>query len=156
MIFREEKGVRMPFKKFEKLLDCLPWLAQQHIWRYVFASRFSRHNVILDVACGVGYGADHLSKSGKTVVGVDNSLESIVFARKNYPSPNLHFIQADCGALPFRTRTFDLVTSFETIEHIIDRSGYLHEIRRSLKPEGTFLCSTPNKNHSLGHMDDVP
>jgi len=155
MTFQECKGGEMTIKKFEKLLDCVQWLTQQHIWRYVFASRFAENKIILDVACGVGYGADYLSNSGETVIGVDSSLESIVFARKNYPSPNLFFIQADCGSLPFRNQTFDLVVSFETIEHLPDRDGYLHEIRRTSKPNGTFLCSTPNKNHSLYHIDHI-
>lgn len=42
---------------------------QEHINRYVFASNFVMNKIVLDVACGTGYGSNCLLKSAKMVVG---------------------------------------------------------------------------------------
>ena len=46
---------------------------------------------------------------------------------------------------PFRDALFDVIVSFETIEHVTDYRVYLAEVRRVLKDEGLFICSTPNR-----------
>jgi SAM-dependent methyltransferase len=48
-------------------------------------------------------------------------------------------------ALSFPDASFDVVVSFETIEHIPDDEAYLDEMRRVCRPGGLFLCSTPNR-----------
>ncbi|MCW4015694.1 MAG: class I SAM-dependent methyltransferase, partial [Candidatus Bathyarchaeota archaeon] len=49
--------------------------------------------------------------------------------------------------LPFKDNSFDLVVSFQVIEHIAPKEvvTYLHEIKRVLRPDGTFTVTTPNK-----------
>lgn len=51
----------------------------------------------------------------------------------------------DGTKLGFKNSTFDVVCSFETIEHIENYKGFLSEIQRVLKPEGLFIVSTPSK-----------
>ncbi|MEE3228813.1 MAG: class I SAM-dependent methyltransferase, partial [Chloroflexota bacterium] len=43
---------------------------------------------------------------------------------------------------------FDVICSFETIEHMRDVDGYLKEIKRVLKPSGLFIVSTPMVSES--------
>src|SRR5205823_2407850 len=59
----------------------------------------------------------------------------------------LRFVQASCTALPFPDRSFDLIVSFETIEHIDGESQVrmLEEFDRVLKPEGLVVLSSPNR-----------
>ena len=47
--------------------------------------------------------------------------------------------------LPFGGPIFDVVTTFETIEHVFDFMACLREFRRVLKEDGILLCSIPNK-----------
>lgn len=145
----------MTWEAWEKLLDCPSWLAQQHVGRYVFAAENAEGKTILDVACGVGYGTDLLGKQARLAVGVDNAENSISFARESYPGKSISFIRGDGGSLPFPDDAFDLITSFETIEHLSDPGIFLAEIGRILNPDGVFLCSTPNREHSLGHVDHI-
>jgi ubiquinone/menaquinone biosynthesis C-methylase UbiE len=44
---------------------------------------------------------------------------------------------------------FDVVISFQLIEHIHDDKTLVDEVFRVLKPGGKFICTTPNKLMSL-------
>jgi SAM-dependent methyltransferase len=85
------------------------------------------------------------------VVGIDVEVETVRYARARYGAPpNLGFVQADASAIPLKTASFDVVCSFETIEHLHDVSAYLAEVRRVLTPTGVFVVSTPHAQRSTG------
>ena len=118
------------------------WLP--HIERYRFASHVAPGKVILDVACGTGYGSDLLAGlAAKRVVGGDASPEALSFAAHTFRRENLSFLKLDGIRLPFRSSTFDAVVSFETVEHMRDPDQFLRECARVLRPNGILLCSTP-------------
>lgn len=121
-------------------------LEQEHLNRYYFALRYTKNKKVLDIACGTGYGTAIISQVAKQVIGVDISLDSIVHARENYSKKNTEFLQGTATNLHFfKNNSFDVVVSFETIEHIRDHHTYLMEVKRVLKDKGIFICSTPNK-----------
>ena len=134
-------------------------LLQDHIKRYKFASKLVKHAKVLDIACGNGYGTNILSKSAKSVVGVDISKEAIDFATKKYENKNVEFYQSDAKSLNFSASSFEYVVSFETIEHLSKEGAkeFLEEIKRVLKPSGKLIISTPdNRNASLGKKPANP
>lgn len=53
-------------------------------------------------------------------------------------------VLGDGQALPFQSATFDAVTATEVIEHVRYPYRLLREIRRTLRPDGRLLMSTPN------------
>ena len=114
-----------------------------HLKRYVFAEPWCRGKEVLDVACGVGYGSEYLGRVARRVLGGDVSPESIAYARTRYASPNVEFEVLDAASLPFGDGSFDVVVSFETIEHLEDRDAYLAEVARVLRRGGYYLVSTP-------------
>lgn len=119
---------------------------EDHIERYKFAVKYVNDKCVLDIACGVGYGSKCLSNGGASrVVGVDISKEAVSYAKTNYKSINLNFLRGDATRLPFQNNYFDIVVSFETIEHIPDHRKFLAEVSRILKAGGTFIVSTPNR-----------
>ncbi len=120
------------------------WLEHWH--RYHFVASMARDRRVLDVASGEGYGSALLALTAREVVGVDAAADAIAHARTAYKDKrNLRFVSADCSALPFPDAAFDLVVSFETIEHITAQREFLAEIRRVLAPGGLLLLSSPNK-----------
>jgi len=122
---------------------------QEHINRYVFALKFVKNKIILDVACGTGYGTDFLVKNGaKKAIGLDISTDAINYAKNVYKKQNLSFIQGNSINLPFHDKSFDVIISFETIEHIKEHDKFLNECWRVLRNGGLFICSTPNKRVS--------
>ena len=72
---------------------------------------------------------------------------TIEHARLRYPAAE--FVQGDIQRLPFEDGAFDLVVSFETIEHVPDPERVLDELRRVLVDEGVLVISTPNKDQYL-------
>jgi SAM-dependent methyltransferase len=118
----------------------------EHVARYRWATRWIRGAVVLDVACGTGYGAPLLWDSGaRRLISVDLSLPALRFGRDQY---GLRAVQADAQLLPFAPESFDVVVSLETIEHVPHADRFLEEVRRVLRPDGRLLLSTPDRNYS--------
>ncbi len=118
----------------------------EHWHRYHAIQRLVAGKRVLDVACGEGYGSALLSRTAAKVSGVDISSEAIAHASDTYSTqPNLEFIEASCTNLPFADHSFEVVVSFETIEHIAEHDAFLNEIKRVLMPDGLLVISSPNK-----------
>ena len=114
----------------------------EHLYRYQFATRYVRGRSILDIACGEGYGTRSLVEAGAaSVVGVDISAEACRHAKERY---GVDARVGDGVSIPLPTGSLDVVVSFETIEHIAEPERFVRECARVLKPDGTFLISTPN------------
>ena len=125
--------------------DKTKFLFQEHSLRYLFASQFVKSKTVLDAACGTGYGASIMLDAGaKKVVGIDNSSEAIEYCKKNYKKNNLEFKTEDCEKTNLDD-IFDVVVSFETIEHLKNQDSFVSEVKRVLKNDGIFIVSTPNK-----------
>jgi ubiquinone/menaquinone biosynthesis C-methylase UbiE len=102
--------------------------------------------VVLDIACGEGYGTNLLSKVATKVSGVDIDANTIVEASLKNKSENIEFKEGNTSNIPFENSLFDVVVSFETIEHHNQHHEMLKEIKRVLKPGGLLIISTPDKH----------
>lgn len=98
---------------------------------------------MLDIACGTGYGMRILSEVARTVVGADLDVEAVRSAQGAGP-----VVVTDGTALPFRTAALDVVTTFETLEHLEHRGAFLAELARVLAPGGGLVLSTPNATYT--------
>ena len=120
-------------------------LWQEHINRYVFALSYVQSKTVLDVACGTGYGTELISKTADFVVGLDISRKALTYAKKHYAKDSkTNFMLADANNLPFRDSVFDIIVSFETIEHLRRYESFLQELKCVLKRSGKLIISTPN------------
>lgn len=117
----------------------------EHLHRYRLARILAKGKDVLDVACGEGYGSDLLAEVAHSVSGVDISADAVDNARQTYSRANLCFIQGSCTGLPCDDASFDMVVSFETIEHHDQHELMVAELRRVLRPGGVMLISTPNR-----------
>lgn len=114
-----------------------------HLRRYETASWYVKGKRVLDIACGTGYGSQMLFKAGaKSVVGVDICSQTIDDAKQNYQAPGVEFVCADAEQFE-RLEMFDVIVSFETIEHLKHPDNFLKRIRQHLLPDGVFLLSAP-------------
>ena len=120
-----------------------PGIVALHLKRYEFALPYCRGATVLDAGCGVGYGTAHLAQVAERVVGVDVSHDAVSYARAHYAGANVEFHVADVLELPFADDSFDVVCSFEIVEHVADAERFVTELARVLKPGGRLVLSTP-------------
>jgi SAM-dependent methyltransferase len=121
-----------------------PGIVALHLKRYLFAQPYCAGKVVLDAACGSGYGSAALGHVATRVVGIDVHVPAVEYAQSRYGGGNVEFEVMDVAALRFDGDSFDVVVSFETIEHVQDQQAFLREVTRVLRPSGTFVVSTPN------------
>lgn len=119
--------------------------AVEHLTRYAFCIPYIKNKKVLDVACGEGYGVHLMASEALSVVGADIDNRTIEHANKKYSKDNVQFVQASGQFLPFADDNFDVVISFETIEHVAEQEKLLEEIARVLTRTGLLIISTPNE-----------
>jgi SAM-dependent methyltransferase len=120
----------------------------EHLHRYALATRYCKNKIVLDIACGEGYGSHILSQHAAIVTGVDIDGQAIKHAKAKYPGENLCFMQGSTDQIPLEDATVDVVVSFETIEHHDRHNEMMREIKRVLKTDGLLIISTPDKKYS--------
>ncbi|MBX4205638.1 class I SAM-dependent methyltransferase [Candidatus Microgenomates bacterium] len=101
---------------------------------------------ILDDGCASGRMANEISKvfPKAKVTAIDVYKKSIKYGSKKYP--HIKFVQADAHKLPFRSNSFDLVTCYEVIEHLVDPGKALMEMKRVMKKNGRTLVAMDSGN----------
>jgi ubiquinone/menaquinone biosynthesis C-methylase UbiE len=145
----EVSGERMIEGAYVRSLDAYV-IYIMHTASYAFAQRFCAGSSVLDLGCGSGYGAARIAEKAAYVHGVDVDGGAVEFARDRYGRDNLEFSKIESGQpLPFHDQSYDVVLSFQVIEHVSDHDAYLAEARRVLKQGGVILVITPDRRHRL-------
>ena len=98
---------------------------------------------IADLGCGSGVFSNALRQRGYECTGVDLSPALIRIARQKYPG--IEFIEGDVENLPFADASFDGVLLAGILHHFSDRSRFVAEVKRILKPGGKFVAFDPNR-----------
>lgn len=122
---------------------------QEHLARYLFASRFVQDKRVLELGCGKGYGSFYLAHFANQVIGCDLNHKSLAFAKEHYQRANLRFLSHDVNqkdAFGVLGAPFDVIVSHEVIEHIHPSQTplFLSAVVSLLKEDGILLLSTPN------------
>jgi len=103
---------------------------------------------VLDLGCAGGFMAEALTFKGARVTGIDPASQAIEAARARAKSIGQP-IRYDVGVgedLPYETESYDAVVCVDVLEHVSDLTEVLSEVARVLKPGGTFLFDTINRN----------
>jgi SAM-dependent methyltransferase len=118
----------------------------EHRARYHWASSVARGRRVLDAGCGMAYGSALLAAAGASdVTGVDWAEEVLDDARRAMPA-GVELVAGDVTDLGFDDGAFDLIVSFEVIEHLDQPDLALDEFRRLLAPGGLLVVSSPNRD----------
>lgn len=125
-----------------------------HWQRYLYFRPWYEDAVVVDAACGEGYGTDYSSIFSSQSHGVDVSEEAVSHATTAYPHGNFN-VDDVCN---YDYSQADVVTSFETIEHLPDPEKFLNALKACT---GKIIISTPNRklydpNAKLGDKPTNP
>lgn len=112
--------------------------------RYKFARELCPGKSVLDAACGTGYGSAMVGEYARQVVGIDSSHEAIQYAQQSYGSQNVRFQKMFVESINLEPEMFDVVISFETLEHLLAPRTALLEFARLLTKNGIGIFSVPN------------
>jgi len=121
------------------------YLHLMHIATYEYAKNLVKDKKVLDFGCGSGYGTHMLSENAESIVGVDISSEAVDYAKKEYNSSNLSFMTIS----ELENEKFDVITSFQVIEHVPNDHEYTAKLSKLLNPGGILIISTPDKKNRL-------
>ncbi len=122
-----------------------------HWQRYLYFQPWYVDAKVIDAASGEGYGLGYAAQFAKEAIGFDLSTEAVSFSAAKYGQAR--FFAGDVCEIDYSQA--DLVTSFETIEHLPDPAKFLARLSRC---PGRIVISTPNRlNHSPGNqLGDKP
>jgi 2-polyprenyl-3-methyl-5-hydroxy-6-metoxy-1,4-benzoquinol methylase/glycosyltransferase involved in cell wall biosynthesis len=113
----------------------------EHLARYRFlAQLFSGKETVLDAGCGVGLGAELISKKVRRVFALDRAYSSFIDKKNN----RISFAGGDLFHLPFNGKRFDAILLLEVIEHLQKPDEVMEELLPLLADDGFLALSTPN------------
>lgn len=119
-------------------------------WEYKQALKWiSKGDTILEIACGNGNFLKEASKKASYCVGID-------FSAKPYKDKNIEIIKDDyLEFLTNNSNKFDVIVSFQFIEHVSDINNYFNLIKKSLNTNGRLILSTPDNKSIIIKKEEV-
>ncbi len=112
--------------------------------RYRRAASLAQGKDVLEVGCGSGIGLAHVSKFGRSVVGLEYSAQNIE-RLKMQKYCTFPVVSGDAEKLPFQNNSFDLIIALAMI-YYVDFESFIQSAQRVLRPGGRIFFCTSNKN----------
>jgi len=115
--------------------------------RYKFCNTYIRGKTVLDIPCGVGWGAS-LLRGSQSVIGIDISPGAIEFAKKQYRHKRMQFYVGNMESICLEDNVIDVIICLEGFEHISREAcgRFIEESKRVLKTQGLLIMSCPVLN----------
>ncbi len=126
-----------------------------HDERYELAAMFCHGKSVLEIGCGAGYGAAILAREAASVYAFDYSQEAIEYCKEHYLADNINFYMVDFHDYQVKSHFYDVVVTYEFLEHIMDGDRLMVLIKEALVPGGMAFISTPKPpGHSRFHVHE--
>ena len=109
---------------------------------------------VLDIGCAYGELVKGLNDMGVEAYGIDGSEYAINNSDPSIRS-KLFKVNLNSDPFPFEDKTFDVIGSFYSVEHIHDIDFFAKELRRTLKDNGVAWFLTPNEGLEGRNDTDV-
>ena len=112
--------------------------------RYLYSIEYSKNKKVLDCGCGYGWGTFLLDNFASNITAIDINTNALDFARHTWPVINSNFQEHSILDLPNLGETFDVILSFEVIEHLSKNDGekYLENMSKVLREKGRLIMSS--------------
>ena len=104
---------------------------------------------VLDIGCGGGLISELLAKKNGNVTGIDENIYNIKQAREHAKMGSIKINYKNQSLDTFykkNKKKYDLILCLEVLEHVNDVKKTLDKISELMKPGGTLILSTINRN----------
>ncbi|MBN1981605.1 MAG: class I SAM-dependent methyltransferase [Chitinivibrionales bacterium] len=127
------------------------------LYHHLVSKIETRGKKFLEVGSGRGGGCDYIQRyfSPVQVFGIDISKKAIELAKKDFPNPNITFLQGDAGAIPYEDNFFDVVINIESSHCYPDIQRFVREVRRVLSKTGVFLIADFGTKERMNGLENV-
>jgi ubiquinone/menaquinone biosynthesis C-methylase UbiE len=110
------------------------------------------NSTILELGCGPGSlwkrNVDRIPAGAQVILSdFSNGMLHDAIRNLGVNSSRFGFCQLDAAMLPFRASCFDIVAANMMFYHVEDRPAALRDIRRVLRPGGSFYATTTSREH---------
>jgi SAM-dependent methyltransferase len=98
---------------------------------------------VIEVGCGAGAGSAHMAATRKpaSLTGIDLSKGLVAWCDGHWRGDGLQFVHGDALDLPVASASVDVVVNVESSHCYRSRATFFEEVRRVLRPGGTFLLA---------------
>src|SRR3989344_1240217 len=153
-MYNKEYFIKVHSKYFS---DCLKDYDKIHDSKKLLAFKkglgtiriYKNQGKILDIGCATGVFLDIARKNSWKVTGVDISKYACEYAKKKF---KLDVKQGEIEDIKFPKKTFDVITMWDTLEHVQNPNITLTEIRRILKDDGVLFIHTINEDSLMSKL----
>ncbi len=128
----------------------------RHFARYLLARNYAAGKRVIDAACGAGMGAALLAEVAQSVLGLDLDEKLLDWAQAHFARPNVTYRLHNLHNPVEAAEPVDLITSFETLEHVREPGRCLGNLAACLRGDGVALVSVPNGTKELCEQADKP
>lgn len=97
---------------------------------------YYNRKVVLDLGCGPR-GSLEWAHNVKRRIGLDPLANA--YKRFGTEKHQMEYVHSEAERMPFPDESVDVISSFNSLDHVRDVTAALAEIRRVLKPGGDFL-----------------
>ena len=129
---QDEENIKITFAKRLKVIE-----------------RYANRGQLLDVGCATGFFLDLARSNGWNVVGTEVSSFGQRFAKERF---GLDVRLGTLRELRFDDQTFDVVTMWDVIEHVVNPMTELLEVHRVLRQGGLLSIITPDASSRVARL----
>jgi 2-polyprenyl-3-methyl-5-hydroxy-6-metoxy-1,4-benzoquinol methylase len=141
-------------ESFYKKLQEFEWYYKEEKYEYDYVGDFLNtynfmHKKVLEIGCGTGEFSSYIPQS--EYCGLEFSTDAITKARSK--GRNIRPQSIEDHSLQFKNY-YDVVCSFQVLEHVKDPKSFINSCLHSLKPGGTLILTTPSEDSWIGHKQN--
>ncbi|GAB4280997.1 MAG: hypothetical protein Kow0068_05440 [Marinilabiliales bacterium] len=137
-----EKEIKEHYEQYGRDDYLSPVTVKRYIELLNKFEKYRKTNKILDIGCGIGYFLEEAKKRGWDVYGTEISEKAIEICKQK----GVKMYKGKIENVNLPENTFDVITSFEVLEHINYPQEDVKKKKLLLRQGGVFYFTTPNFN----------
>jgi SAM-dependent methyltransferase len=127
--------------------------ARNRLIQWALGNYFPAARSFFEVGCGTGFVLKGVRETSPRLrlAGSEIFVDGLVFAQSRLPGVDLY--QMDARQIPFE-REFDVIGTFDVLEHIVEDDAALRQIFRATRPGGGLLVTVPQHRFLWSAIDE--